>query len=307
MRQPREPIAPRIGAPAALRQAMRVLLALASLVATAACSTYEHGTAPDATAATGPQGDAAAAQQPVTPDGAASLVAWYQDGLTTGTASANDFSALGVTADTIEVAQLATLIETNKYNALPRATTSPVDFDEVFLTRAEDADFMAKLALAAAQVRAAQYARVIVYCNGPKSMAMAATLGWAAIARAGAMVGLESYTTTFWPDIKAAYTANGFVDATDVPTLIAHNPDLYAAFQTTLTGYVESTKAQLADPTLADHITLLEFEGAAHDLPSIETLGYSPAAAADFAALWYAALEAVAHAQAVHFGTFHPA
>jgi hypothetical protein len=284
---------------------MRNVLAIAVTgLALNACATrLPQGQGVDAP---GPTVDAAADSAVDAPSGDP-RIAWYHDGITTNTASTNDFTALGVTADTITVAQLTTLIETSKYSSQPRAQDQIVDFDEVFLSRAQNAGFMTKLGKASGKVLGAGWSKLIVYCNGWRSMAEAVPNGWSGIATAGAMIGLEAYTTTFWTYVSADLTQYPFQDSADLPTAIATNPDLYAAFKAKLTEYVHNSKTQLGDPTLYEHLTLVEFENMAHDLTALQNFGYSAAKAKDAAALWYAALEEVAKTEGIHYGIYHPA
>jgi hypothetical protein len=256
-------------------------------------------------ASTGSTGDPTPAPAP---PGKASVVAWYTDGLTTGTGSANDLSALKVDADSVTVAQLTTLIETNKYNGQPRDKTKPADFDEVFLSRAQNAAFMAKMGKAVAQVVADGYPQVIVYSNGPRCIAESAKGAWLPIAKAGAVIGLEAYTTTLTADIMAANTAHPFVDVDDVEGAMAANPDLFAAWETLVQTYVTNTKAALGnDETLFDHITLLQYEDMSHDIDMLQKSGMTAPVAQHFAALWYAALKSAATKENVHWGVWHPA
>ena len=243
---------------------------------------------------------------PTDPAKPTSLVAWYTDGLTTGTASANDFGALDVDANSITVAQLATLMETSKYNGKPRAKDAAADFDEVFLSRAQNAAFMTKLGKAVTKVVADGYSQVIVYSNGPRCIAQASKGGWLAIAKAGAMI--ESYTTTLTADIRAAAKEHPFQDNADLEASKAANPELFAAWEARVRTYITDTKAQLGnDDTLNDHITLLQYEGMKHDIDALTAGGMTEAKATHFAALWYAAMKSAAAKEGVHWGVWHPA
>jgi hypothetical protein len=236
------------------------------------------------------------------------VIAWYADGTTTGTGSFNDFGKLGVTADTVTIAQLAKMMETSKYgDNLPRKKDTALDFDEVFLARATNASFMGKLAPAVARVLVDGWKKVIVYNNGPRSMAEAAKGGWAGIAKAGAVVGLEAYTTTFWPDVKAFQEKDPFQDAPDTTAAIAANPALFEAFKGRLAKYVTDAKAQLGDPSLHDHLSLLQYEKMVHDVVTIQKWGWSLEKATHFADLWYAAMKDVAKAESIRWGIYHPA
>jgi hypothetical protein len=271
-----------------------------------ACTTdVPRAMTPDAPSSLPPDGPPAAVD--AAPPSGDPRVAWYQDGMTTGTGSTNDFAAIRVDANTISIAQLARLIETSKYSGQPRPFTAVVDFDEVFLSRATNSTFMTKLAAATTRVLAAGWPKVIVYCNGFLSMAQATTYGWAHIASSGVMVGLEAYTTTFMTYVKDDLTAYPFHDAATVQASITANPDLYAAFKSRLLVYVQTSKAQLGDPMLYSHLTLVEFENSSHDITALQNLGYTAAKATHIAALWYAALEAVAASEGIHYGVYHPA
>lgn len=246
--------------------------------------------------------------EPPAPAKPASIVAWYTDGLTTGTGSANDLGALKVDASTVTVAQLAKLMETSKYSGEPRAKDKPADFDEVFLSRAQNGAFMTKLGKAVAKVIADGYSQVIVYSNGPRCIAQAPKGSWLGIAKAGAMIGLESYTTTLTSDIMAAAKAHPFQDVTDLDASKAANPELFAAWEARVRTYVTDTKAQLGDdPALFEHITLLQYENMKHDVEALQEGGMSAPKASHFAALWYAAMKSAAAKEGVHWGIWHPA
>jgi hypothetical protein len=243
--------------------------------------------------------------EPTTP---ASVVAWYTDGLTTGTGSANDLAALKVDSSSVTVAQLARLMETNKYNGEPRAKDKPADFDEVFLSRAENGAFMTKLGKAVAKVVADGYPQVIVYSNGPRCIAQAPKGSWLGIAKAGAMIGLESYTTTLTADINAAAKEHPFQDVADLEASQAANAELFAAWEARVRTYITDTKAQLGnDETLNDHITLLQYEDMKHDIEALQKGGMSKSKAEHFASLWYAAMKSAAAKEGVHWGIWHPA
>lgn len=237
-----------------------------------------------------------------------SVVAWYTDGLTTGTGSANDLAALKVDASTVTVAQLSKLMETNKYNGKARAKDEPADFDEVFLSRAQNGAFMTKLGKAVAKVVADGYPQVIVYSNGPRCIAQAPKGSWLGIAKAGAMIGLESYTTTLTADINAAAKEHPFQDVADLEASQAANADLFAAWETRVRTYITDTKAQLDnDETLNDHITLLQYENMKHDIEALQNGGMTASKAEHFASLWYAAMKSAAAKEGVHWGIWHPA
>jgi len=262
----------------------------------------------DAPVVTAPSADQPDDPTPAPAPGKASFVAWYTDGLTTGTGSANDLSALKVDANSVTVLELATLIETNKYNGQLRDKTKPADFDEVFLSRAQNAAFMTKMGKAVAKVVADGYSQVIVYSNGPRCIAESAKGAWLPIAKAGAVIGLEAYTPTMTADIMAANTAHPFVDVADVEGAITANPALFAAWETRVRTDVTDTKAALGnDETLFDHITLLQYEDMSHDIDTLQKGGMKLPVAQHFAALWYAALKSAAIKENVHWGVWHPA
>jgi hypothetical protein len=255
-----------------------------------------------------PTSDATEEGETTEPTKAASVVAWYTDGLTTGTGSANDLAALKVDANTVTVAQLATLMETSKYTGDARAKDKPADFDEVFLSRAQNGTFMTKLGKAVAKVVADGYPQVIVYSNGPRCITQAPKGSWLGIAKAGAMIGLESYTTTLTADINAAAKEHPFQDVADLEASQAANAELFAAWETRVRRYITDTKAQLGnDETLNDHITVLEYENMKHDIEALQNGGMSASKAEHFASLWYAAMKSAAAKEGVHWGIWHPA
>jgi hypothetical protein len=166
---------------------------------------------------------------------------------------------------------------------------------------------MSKLVQAVSRTIADGWTQVIVYNNGPRSMSQAAAGGWKGIAQAGAMIGLEAYTTTFWPSVQSLKDQYGFIDGPDVSTIISENPDLYTGFKDLFGIYVESAKGQLADPSLFDHLSLLQFEAMSYDIQHIQQWGWSLSRATHFAELWYQAVKDVAAEEAIHWGIYHPA
>lgn len=319
-----------VARPAGMR---KVALLVVGILASVGCATVpepsgaetpaEDGPAKDGTStgkgAPSTGGESASAEEPASTEapgpapapGAperSSVVAWYTDGSTTGTSSLNNFGKLKVDANTITVPQLVTLIETNKYSNAPQPKDRAADFDEVFLSRAQNAAFMTKLGKAVEAVVKDGYARVIVYSNGPRCIAEAAPGGWLRIAKAGAMIGLESYTTTLTPDIMAAEKAHPFKDVADLEASQTANTELFGAWEARVRTYVTDTKAQLGNvEALFDHITLLQYENMKHDVEALETGGMTPAKAEHFAALWYAAMKSAAAKEGVRWGIWHPA